>query len=78
MNTAKNLFSQNCTFTFFYTSPLPQAKHNKQRKKEWNLTTLGGIINKNQEGIYFFIPRAEGADLVKELLLKSAVKRQQS
>jgi len=67
------------TLTFPYTSLLPQAKDNKQRKEDCNLTTLGEIINKKKRVfVYFFIPRAEGADLVKELLLKSAVKHQQS
>jgi len=53
-NNAMNVFSPKWSATFPYTSFLPQAKDNKQRKEGCNLTSLGEIINKNEEGICLF------------------------
>jgi len=42
------------TLTFHYTSLLPKATDNKQREEDCNLTTLGEIININEEGFCLF------------------------
>jgi len=42
------------TLTFHYTSLLPKATDNKQRKEDCNWTTLGEIININEEGFCLF------------------------